>query len=191
MAAVAAAERPAPVITSFTPDNGPVTTLTVTITGTSFGATQGTSTVKFFDDLEATVADGDWTDTQIKCTVPAGATTGKISVTTGGGTSTSGSDFTVQEFNMSLTNGPVATEVTLTGAGFGALQGLGGSVTFNLVAASAYVSWSDTEIKCTVGAGTTTGKIVATPDGGIAQTSVIDFTIQDFSMSTCEWRCRD
>jgi spore coat protein U-like protein len=78
-----------PSITSFTPANGPVGTQVV-ITGMSLS--QATA-VKF-----GTVAATAFTvnsNTQITVTVPSGAVTGKISVTTPGGGATSSTAFTV------------------------------------------------------------------------------------------------
>jgi IPT/TIG domain len=88
---------PAPTISSFTPTFGPVGT-SVTITGTNFsgtisGASFTTSSVKF-NTTTATTFHVD-SATQITATVPTGATTGKISVTTPGGTIASAANFTV------------------------------------------------------------------------------------------------
>jgi IPT/TIG domain len=88
---------PAPTITSFTPLFGPVGT-SVTITGTNFSGTVSgtsftTSSVKF-NNVAATTFHVD-SPTQITATVPTGATTGKITVTTPGGTATSPANFTV------------------------------------------------------------------------------------------------
>jgi uncharacterized repeat protein (TIGR03803 family) len=81
--------RVIPAILSFSPGSGPVGT-PVTITGTSFtGAKKVT-----FGGVKATVFSVD-SDTQITATVPTGAKTGKIQVTTPGGTATSATDFTV------------------------------------------------------------------------------------------------
>jgi hypothetical protein len=81
--------RVTPVILSFSPTSGPVGT-PVTITGNSFtGATKVT-----FGGVKATVFSVD-SYTQITATVPAGAVTGKIQVTTPGGTATSRTAFTV------------------------------------------------------------------------------------------------
>lgn len=77
-----------PTLTSFTPPSGPVGTL-VTLNGT--GLTQ-TTAVTFNNTAAAfTVV----SDSQVTATVPAGATTGKIKITTAGGSVTSSTNFTV------------------------------------------------------------------------------------------------
>jgi surface protein len=80
-----------PTITDFTPKSGPEGT-EVTITGTNFSTTKAENTVKF-GTMAATV--GTATATQLKVTVPTGATTGKISVSVDGEAATSTADFTV------------------------------------------------------------------------------------------------
>ena len=78
-----------PVISSFTPPNGPVGT-PVTITGTGLtGATKVT-----FGGVKATVFTVT-SGTQVTATVPTGALTGKVKITTAGGTATSSGTFTV------------------------------------------------------------------------------------------------
>jgi hypothetical protein len=79
---------PPPTITSFSPTSGPVGTV-VTIKGTNLsGATKVT-----FNGIAATITSD--TATKIKVKVPAGATTGKIQVTTPDGKVKSASNFTV------------------------------------------------------------------------------------------------
>ncbi len=81
--------RVLPAIVSFSPPNGSVGTQ-VKITGTSFtGATKVT-----FGGVKATTFSVD-TDTHITATVPIGAKTGPITVTTPDGSATSSTDFTV------------------------------------------------------------------------------------------------
>jgi len=78
-----------PKLTSFSPGSGIVGT-SVTITGSGF---TDVTAVKFNSHLAST-----WTrdsSTQVTAMVPLGATTGKISVTTAGGTTTSATSFTV------------------------------------------------------------------------------------------------
>lgn len=77
-----------PQFKSFSPPSGPVGTV-VTITGVSL--TQTTS-VKFGTKAATFTVNS---DTQITTTVPTGAKTGKITVTTSGGTATSATSFTV------------------------------------------------------------------------------------------------
>jgi len=80
--------RVTPMILRFSPPSGPVGTI-VTITGESFtGATSVT-----FGGVKASFTVN--SDTQITATVPAGAKTGKITVTTPGGKATSPRAFTV------------------------------------------------------------------------------------------------
>ena len=80
----------APTISSITPTSGPVG-LPVTISGTNFGATQGSSTVTL-NGTNATVTT--WNNTTIVAIVPSGATTGSLSVTVNGQSANS-SSFTV------------------------------------------------------------------------------------------------
>ena len=81
--------RVTPTISSFSPTSGPVGTSLI-ITGESFtGATNVT-----FGGIKATSFKVD-SYTTITATVPTGAKTGKIGVTTPGGTATSTGTFTV------------------------------------------------------------------------------------------------
>ena len=67
----------APSITSLSPTSGAVGA-SVTITGSGFGNSQGSSTVKFNNTAATTTG---WTSTSITATVPTGATTGNVVVT--------------------------------------------------------------------------------------------------------------
>jgi len=147
-----------PTIASFASNSGPVGS-SVTISGTNFtGATAVT-----FNGISAafTVTSA----TSIQVTVPAGATTGPLSVTTSGGTATSSGAFTVTSAptitSFASTSGPVGTSVTINGTDFTGAT----AVTFNGISA-AFTVTSATSIKVTVPAGATTGPLtVATPDG--------------------------
>jgi IPT/TIG domain len=126
-----------PTVSYTNPSSGPVGTV-VTITGSYFGATQGSSTVTF-NGTAATPTT--WSNTSIVAPVPSGATTGKVRVTVNGIVSNGGygPTFTVgTPPNVAYTNpssGPVGTSVTITGSYFGATQG-SSTVTFNGTAAT-------------------------------------------------------
>ena len=82
---------PPPAITSLSPTSG-AGGAPVTVTGTNFGSTQGTSTVKF-NGVTATA--NAWSATQITTVVPAAATTGNVVVTVNG-VASAGAAFVVQ-----------------------------------------------------------------------------------------------
>lgn len=96
-----------PTITSFSPASGPVGT-TVIITGTNFSTTPSDNIVTF-NGTTATVTAS--TATTITISVPAGATTGPISVSVAGNTSTSSSDFTVIPAGIVITTQPSSLSV--------------------------------------------------------------------------------
>lgn len=80
-----------PTVTGMSPSSGLVGTV-ITITGTNFSSTPANNTVKFNGTLATVTAA---TATSLTVTVPTGATTGIVTVTTAGGTATSTGSFTV------------------------------------------------------------------------------------------------
>src|SRR5262249_14447041 len=146
---------PSPSITSLSPTSGAVGT-SVTITGTNFGSSQGTSTVTFNG---TTATPTSWSSTSIAVPVPSGATTGNVVVTVGG-TASNGVSFTVTPgiTSLSPTSGGAGTAVTITGTTFGSTQG-SSTVTFNGTTATP-TSWSNTSIVMPVPSGATTGNVV-------------------------------
>jgi hypothetical protein len=111
-------------------------------------------------------------DSHLQATVPAGAATGPISVTTAGGTITSSASFTVTTplpptiTALTPTRGPVGTIVQIQGAHFtGATR-----VTFNGTNASFSVD-SDSQLQAIVPAGATIGPVSVTTPGGTATSS--------------------
>jgi len=163
----------APSITSLSPTSGAVGA-SVTITGTSFGSTQGTSTVKFNGTTASTI--GSWSATSIIATVPTGATTGSVVVTVSGAAS-NGVSFTVVSApsitSLSPASGAVGAAVTVTGTNFGSTQG-SGTVKFNGTTAS-ITSWSATSIKVTVPSGATTGNVIVFASG--VNSNGVSFTV--------------
>jgi hypothetical protein len=110
-------------------------------------------------------------DTQMTATVPAGATSGSIAVTTPGGSGSSAVSFTVIPtptiFRLNRTSGQRGATVTIGGSGFGAPRG-SSAVKFGNTMCSKYLSWSDRQIKCKVPAEASYGKVkvTVTTDGG-------------------------
>ena len=156
---------PSPTIASFSPTSGPIGT-SVTITGSAFN---GTTAVTFNSSNAASFTAN--SATQFTAVVPAGATTGKISVTTPGGTATSAIDFTVIPpptiSSFTPTSGPAGTSVTITGTAFTGTT----AVTFNGVNATSFTVNSPTQITAVVPAGPTTGKIAVTTPSGTAEST--------------------
>ncbi len=95
---------PAPTITSFSPASGAVGA-SVTITGTNLGS----ATAVKFNGTTATI--GTNTATSITTTVPAGATDGKITVTTAGGTATSAASFDVTAVVLPSSNSVATSDL--------------------------------------------------------------------------------
>src|SRR5207237_1154101 len=171
-----------PTITDFTPASGQPGTA-VTITGTNFELVASQNEVEFngvFAYVTAASA------TSLTATVPSGATTGPITVTTRGGTATSATNFTLITgptiTSFSPTSGPVGTVVTITGTSFQTVASEN-QVKFNgkpAIIASA----TDTSITTTVPQGATTGPVTVTTAQGTA-TSAQAFTVTapDFALS--------
>jgi len=112
--------------------------------------------------------------TEIKTTVPSGATTGKVKVTTPSGTLTSNANFRVMPTITSFlpVNGPVGTSVVIRGQGFTKPA----TVTFGGVKSISVTIISATQIKTLVPTGAKTGKITVTTPDGVA-TSAGTFTV--------------
>ena len=161
---------PAPAVTGFAPASG-LPGSSVTINGMNLS----TVTAVAFNG-ETAVSFAAVSATQIAAVVPAGATTGKITVTTLGGVAESAGNFTVilppTISGFSPTSGPVGTSVTITGSAFSGAT----AVTFNSVNAASFTVNSATQITSIVPTGATTGKVAVTTPGGTA-TSAADFTV--------------
>ena len=113
-------------------------------------------------------------DTYLTAKVPAGATTGAVTVTTSAGTLTSSTTFRVipKVVSFSPTSGPVGTPVVIKGNSFTGAT----AVTFGGVKATTYTVDSDTQITATVPTGAKTGKIGVTTPGGTGTSSGV-FTV--------------
>ena len=158
----------APSISSLAPAIGPEGA-SVVIRGAGFtGASRVT-----FDGIAATFALN--SATQITATVPVGATTGPVAVTTPVSTGQSASSFVVIQAPeiaaFTPGRGPAGTVVTITGNNFTGTS----QVTFGGVVAPFTVN-SATQITATAPAGVVTGPILVTGIAGVG-TSPTDFLV--------------
>lgn len=163
-----------PVIASFAPASGAVGT-SVMVSGTDLSGATSVSfngTAATFQVLSAT---------QFSTAVPAGATTGKISVTTPDGNAVSSASFSVTTAavptvtSFTPASGVAGAAVTVSGTNFTGAT----SVKFNGTPATFSVTDS-THISTTVPASATTGKISLTTPNGTA-TSSGSFTVNPTS----------
>ncbi len=117
------ATRQGPIIVKFSPMSGPTGT-TVTISGTNFSSTPASNAVKFHGTSSVVTKS---TVTSLTTTVPAGATTGTVSLTVSGQTFTSLPLFTVtsslaaeaEPNNASGTAQTIAVGTTINGTSTG------------------------------------------------------------------------
>jgi RHS repeat-associated protein len=183
-----------PIIDSFSPVQGSVGS-TVTINGERFdGTSPQNNTVRFTQTgggtVQAQVTSA--TRNQLAVTVPAGAATGPIAVTTQGGTGTSAANFVVVTApiitSFTPQSGEVGSTVTLTGQNFTGTTG-GTTVTFagNTSTIPALItSLTSTQISVLVPNGAMTGFITVTTDVGSGQTATV-FTVspgqQDYQLT--------
>jgi RHS repeat-associated protein len=151
----------------------------VTLTGFNFGATQGTSRVRFTGPagpIEATVAPSGWSATSITAIVPEWAMSGNVTVRVAGQDS-NGKLFTLIP-SPTITAvtpswGAAGDTVVITGANFG----VGGTVTFANNQIATVTAWSATSITLTVPAAATTGGLqVGVTSTGLTS-NVVPFTV--------------
>jgi subtilisin family serine protease len=149
----------APALSSFSPvSGGPGTT--VTLLGANFS---GATSVRFNGIVAVFTVES---ATRIVATVPTGAGTGPITVTTPQGVATSATPFTVLPppviTGFTPTSGSAGSSVTIEGAHF--LHAT--AVEFNGVPATAFTVEASTQIRATVPSGAGSGPIrVVTPSG--------------------------
>lgn len=166
--------QPHPDITSFTPALG-IAGETVILTGTNFSTTPNENVVKFNGTIAVVTGA---TAIQLTTTVPAGATSGNVSVTVNGQTAISRQHFTVLHVPTITSFNPAralpGASVTITGTNFSDIIA-NNTVEFNNVSAS-ITSATSTTLTVTVPDGSTTGKISVTT-GGNKATSADNFEV--------------
>ncbi|MGA2891024.1 MAG: Ig-like domain repeat protein [Terracidiphilus sp.] len=193
-------------IESVSPPTGLVGTA-VTIGGTGFGATQGTSTVMFNGTAATSISN--WSNTSIVTTVPAGATSGNLVVAVSGSTSngvlfqvlptlsvtTSGTPSTYGDsvtFTATISSGPTGTITFYDGGvsiGIGTISGTEATFTTNSLAVGVHAitaGWASNAsygpvtslaITQTVNKTTPTISLSTTATGKIAYGTAVTITV--------------
>ena len=171
---------PLPVIASsgLSVDHGTIGS-SLTITGTNFSGITKVS----FQNADVTSGFTNNTSTSVTVTVPVGATTGKITVTTAAGTSAlSTQTFTITPLpvisstGLSVDHGTIGSSLTITGTNFSGIT----KVSFqNADVTSGFTNNTSTSVTVTVPAGAATGKITVTTAGGTSALSAQTFTVDD------------
>jgi hypothetical protein len=163
----------APSISSLSPSSDAVGA-SVTINGSGFGSSQGTTSTVTFNGTTASPTS--WAANKIIVAAPSGATTGNVIVTVAGVVS-NGKTFTVKPTpsitNISPTFGAVGIGVTISGTNFGTSQG-SSTVQFNGVVATP-TAWNASRITVPVPSGATSGNVVVNTTG--VNTNGINFNV--------------
>ena len=170
----------APVVLNFSPLEGEVG-ISVTITGENFSDMPSENEVGFGGVMAADPTSA--STTSLVVLVPSGAVTGRVSVTVGGQTGTSSTDFTVTApapdppvvLSFSPSEGEVGISVTIIGENFSATASEN-EVRFGGMMAAAPTSASTTSLTVRVPSGARTGSI-SVAVGGQTGTSSTDFTV--------------
>ena len=168
----------APAITGVSPATG-ARGVSVTIAGANFGATQGTSTVKFGGTSATPTA---WSATSITVPVPNMAAAPAIIVVSVGGTDSNPWAFAVNcpasgpcINAASPSTGPATTSVVVTGANFGATQGTS-TVKFGSTPVTP-TAWSASSITVTVPS-LAAGQVNVVVSVGGTDSNAAAFTVQ-------------
>lgn len=179
---------PIPQIASITPTSGMVGDI-ITIDGSNFGATQGTSIFSFKSQNASEISL--WSDTKIKLKVPKGAMSGPVSVTVNSIKSNE-VDFNLIHNIISLNpnSGRAGDVISITGQNLGKIQDKS-FASFDNINAATYQSWSDSLIKLVVPNNAKNCKVTVTVAG--VKSNGLDFAILPtiFSLSSTSFKIGD
>jgi RHS repeat-associated protein len=148
----------------------------VVVSGSHFGASQGTSVISFNGVAASTITN--WSDSQITAAVPASASTGPVAVTVNSIQSLANPIFNVIHPIITSILPPAAQVsdlITVNGSGFGANPVVTSAISLNGVTDPYINTWSDTTITLVVPMATTSGPVVVTENG--VASNAVQFTV--------------
>ena len=145
---------------------------TLTITGSNFGTSRGSSTVRIGSVAIPASSFTGWSNTIIRFRVPTNMRTGNVTVRTSEGTSNAVRVVITSPYLASVSPSTVrpGERLTLTGSNFRSSRGSGYVLFAPNVrpAASDYVSWSDSRIVVRVPAGAQSGDVKVVAAGSLS-----------------------
>ncbi|MFZ3265601.1 MAG: IPT/TIG domain-containing protein [Terriglobales bacterium] len=159
-----------PIIASLSPAAGGPGTQ-VSIQGSNFGSTQGTSTVSFNGVPAASIVS--WGSAQVVAVAPSPVLTGPVTVVVNSVPSNGNVVFTANNpliTNLAPPAAQLGSHIVINGYGFGT----GGTVSFN-GAATNILSWNSTAISVLVPYAATTGPVTVTVNGIVS--NGVEFTV--------------
>ena len=151
----------------------------VTVSGSGFGATQGTGAVWLGSAPGVVVS---WSDTQIVAAVASNAMSGTARVRQGGAWSNA-VPFNVNTatiLTVTPASGVPGTQVTIAGSSFGAAQG-SGQVWLG-TAIAVVQTWSDTQIVAQVASGSASGNALVLQNG--VMSNPVPFAVNTLQLTT-------
>ena len=162
-----------PRISRVSPQN-PRTNAVVTISGSNFGSSRGSSSVRIGSVVIPSASLASWSNTQIRFRVPINTPPGNLTVRTSQGTSNSIRLQITSPYltRISPTRAETGDRLTLTGGNFGTRRGSGYVLFTSNVrpAAADYVSWSNSRIVVRVPARARSGNVQVTTSNGTSGT---------------------
>ena len=170
------AAAPLPNITSISP-NRVQYNQTITIRGTAFGASRGTSRVVFHGGTQPNASQYvSWSDTQIRIRVPAGARTGNVQVITTRGSDTARLTVTSPwVHSISPQTARSNTVVTVSGENFGSSRG-SSSVRIGSTTITSFTSWSNGSIRFRIPRNTPPGNLTIRTTNGTSNSIRLNIT---------------
>ena len=149
----------------------------VTITGSNFGSSRGSSTVRIGSVAIPSSSLASWTNTRIRFRVPTNVRSGNVTVRTSAGTSNAIRLDITSPYLASISPTRINTgdRLTLTGANFGSRRGSSYVLFAPNVrpSSSDYVAWSPSRIVVKVPAGAQSGAVKVVTGGGTSGTKRI------------------